>query len=82
MFRIFSPSFRNVPFTGLEWSFKFRDEGFDCEGYKLNHDSESRRVRRGSSLNPDGEGEEDEDIEMITISSLTEDQESKNNTEN
>ena len=30
--RIFSPSFRNVPFTGLEWSFKFQDEGFDCDG--------------------------------------------------
>ena len=65
-----------MPFTGLEWSFKFRDEGFDCEGYKLDHDSENRRVRRRSSLNPDGEGEVDEDIEMITISSLTEDQES------
>ena len=31
-FRIFSPSFRNVPFTGLEWSFKYKDEGYDCEG--------------------------------------------------
>ena len=31
-FRIFSPSFRNVPFTGLEWSFKFKDEGYDCDG--------------------------------------------------
>jgi len=31
-FRILSPSFRNVPFTGLEWSFKYKDEGYDCEG--------------------------------------------------
>ena len=76
MFRIFSPSFRNVPFTGLEWSFKFRDEGFDCEGYKLDGDSEGGKIRRGESLNKDGVGDEDEDIEMITISSLTEDQES------
>ena len=74
MFRIFSPSFRNVPFTGLEWSFKYRDEGFDCEGYKLNQNSEGRRARRrGASLNPGEEGDEDDDIEMITITSLTED---------
>ena len=31
-FRIFSPSFRNVPFTGLEWSFRYKDEGYDCDG--------------------------------------------------
>lgn len=30
--RILSPSFRNVPFTGLEWSFRCKDEGFDCDG--------------------------------------------------
>ena len=32
LIRIFSPSFRNVPFTGLEWSFKFKDEGYGCDG--------------------------------------------------
>ena len=32
-FRILSPSLRNVPFTGLEWSFKYKDEGYDYEGY-------------------------------------------------
>jgi len=30
--RILSPSLRNVPFTGLEWSFYFKDNGFDCNG--------------------------------------------------
>ena len=69
--RIFSPSFRNVPFTGLEWSFRFKDEGFDCDGFKLD-----LPPRQGASLNPgrpDTEDDEtDEDgIEMITISSLT-----------
>ena len=34
-FRILSPSLRNVPFTGLEWSFMFRDSGYDCNGNKL-----------------------------------------------
>ena len=32
MFRILSPSLRNVPFTGLEWSFKYRDEGYSFDG--------------------------------------------------
>ena len=32
LFRILSPSMRNVPFTGLEWSFWFKDTGFDCNG--------------------------------------------------
>ena len=31
-FRILSPSMRNVPFTGLEWSFWFKDEGYDENG--------------------------------------------------
>ena len=36
MFRILSPSLRNVPFTGLEWSFLMKDDGYDCNGNKLN----------------------------------------------
>ena len=32
-FRILSPSFRNVPFTGLEWSFKYHDEGIFTDGF-------------------------------------------------
>lgn len=35
MLRILSPSLRNVPFTGLEWSYYFKDEGFDCNGKRL-----------------------------------------------
>jgi len=27
--RVFSPSMRNVPFTGIEWSFLLNDAGFD-----------------------------------------------------
>lgn len=33
--RILSPSLRNVPFTGLEWSYYFKDEGYDCNGKRL-----------------------------------------------
>jgi hypothetical protein len=29
--RILSPSLRNNPFTGLEWSFLVRDNGFECD---------------------------------------------------
>ena len=34
LIRILSPSMRNIPFTGLEWSFYFRDAGFDCDGLR------------------------------------------------
>ena len=71
-FRIFSPSFRNVPFTGLEWSFRFKDEGYDCDGFKIGY--ENPGPRKGASLNPGNpDSEDDDDIEMITITSLTED---------
>ena len=58
-FRIFSPSFRNVPFTGLEWSFRFKDEGYDCDGYR------NAVARRGVSLNPNQEDESDEDEDEL-----------------
>jgi DHHC palmitoyltransferase len=35
LLRILSPSLRNVPFTGIEWSYYFKDEGYDCNGKKL-----------------------------------------------
>ena len=35
-FRVLSPSLRNVPFTGLEWSFMFKDMGLDIDGYPVN----------------------------------------------
>lgn len=31
-FAILSPSFRNVPFTGIEWSFQLRDLGYNEKG--------------------------------------------------
>jgi|Transcript_32834 hypothetical protein len=33
--RVLSPSLRNVPFTGLEWSFWFKDDGYDANGYEM-----------------------------------------------
>ena len=35
LLRLLSPSTRNVPFTGLEWSFWFKDHGYDANGYEL-----------------------------------------------
>ena len=35
LFRVLSPSLRNVPFTGLEWSFWYKDSGFDANGYEF-----------------------------------------------
>ena len=35
LLRVLSPSTRNVPFTGLEWSFWFKDSGYDTNGYEF-----------------------------------------------
>jgi hypothetical protein len=35
LLRVLSPSLRNVPFTGIEWSFLMSDLGFDQRGQKL-----------------------------------------------
>ena len=61
--RLFSPSFRNVPFTGLEWSFKMKDEGYGCDGYKLERGEEDC----GGNIESYESSEEDE-VEMIKIS--------------
>lgn len=39
--RILSPSLRALPFSGIEWSFKMRDLGYNEEGYKWSPDSET-----------------------------------------
>ena len=75
-FRIFSPSFRNVPFTGLEWSFRYKDEGYDCDGLLIGSmDEELAEIRsRRATAEFEAEAAESEDeVEMITISGLTED---------
>jgi hypothetical protein len=33
--RVFSPSMRTCPFTGLEWSFLLKDEGYQENGKKI-----------------------------------------------
>ena len=35
LFRVLSPSMRNVPFTGIEWAFLMSDLGFDQQGLKF-----------------------------------------------
>ena len=32
LFAILSPSLRNVPFTGIEWSYQLKDLGFNEKG--------------------------------------------------
>jgi len=42
LFRIFSPSLRTLPLSGIEWSFACFDQGYDFNGIKLrNADQES-----------------------------------------
>jgi hypothetical protein len=50
---IFSPSLRNVPFSGIEWSYQMKDLGFNEKGVLV----------QGSLV--DEEDEEGGDIEMV-----------------
>ena len=50
LLRVFSPSMRNVPFTGLEWAFLLNDEGFNQNGIKWLSDVEMSNVREDQSL--------------------------------
>ena len=88
MFRILSPSLRNVPFTGIEWSFMFKDEGYDYDGFPIDvyaddddedeeRDESTYDIKAASSaINTilEDDDEDDEDMEMILI------QKSGNNT--
>ena len=60
-FRILSPSMRNIPFTGLEWSFWFKDEGYDCHGKAIEtFDDENAAILENS----------DDQINSIEMSEL------------
>ena len=62
--RVLSPSLRNVPFTGLEWSYMLKDDGYDCNGNKLSvHDQENKGYGRVA----EEEDEDDEEVEMVLI---------------
>ena len=71
--RIFSPSFRNVPFTGLEWSFKMKDEGYGCDGL-LPRAQYERDLEGGAARIEPQTTDPDDETEMITIKSLTADE--------
>ena len=47
MFRILSPSLRNVPFTGLEWSFKYKDEGYNYDGMLIENEADEEKLVGG-----------------------------------
>lgn len=50
-FAILSPSLRNVPFTGIEWSFQLRDLGFNEKGELAtnNFDEEDTLVEKSDA---------------------------------
>ncbi|CDW73363.1 dhhc zinc finger domain containing protein [Stylonychia lemnae] len=60
-FAILSPSFRNVPFTGIEWSFQLRDLGYNEKGEqgKTNFDEEESIIE---------DEVQDNSMEMTTVS--------------
>lgn len=69
---IFSPSLRNVPFSGIEWSYQMRDQGFNEKGVLVsmrerdNEEDEEERLDQSPILQKDSE------IEMKEVSSSRE----------
>ena len=57
---ILSPSFRNVPFNGIEWSYQLKDLGFNEKGELSTNDFDEE------SLNEDEESK-GEELEMSEI---------------
>jgi hypothetical protein len=46
---IFSPSLRNIPFSGVEWSYQMRDLGFNERGERqINFDEEEEEEINGA----------------------------------
>ena len=77
LIRVLSPSMRNVPFTGLEWSFYYRDAGFDCDGLRPDPaevaaanraDSEAAALAGAQNY---GQVMDENDVELIQITGLT-----------
>ena len=69
--RVLSPSLRNVPFTGLEWSFWFKDSGYDANGYEFPNNNNNKEDDEMGGENGETEqtGAEvsDEEVEMVLI---------------
>ena len=59
MIQILSPSFRNVPFNGIEWSYQLKDLGFNEKGELSSHDFDEEELNE--------EGKEEEEVEMSEI---------------
>ena len=50
LFRVLSPSMRNVPFTGIEWAFLMREAGYSQEGVKYLTDDEIAQIEMQEKL--------------------------------
>ena len=61
--RVLSPSTRNVPFTGLEWSFWFKDHGYDALGYALDQPEEADE----EIADPGVHARNEDEVEMALI---------------
>mmetsp|Transcript_20112 Transcript_20112/g.27789 ORF Transcript_20112/g.27789 Transcript_20112/m.27789 type:complete len:214 (+) Transcript_20112:591-1232(+) len=59
--RVFSPSLRTLPLSGIEWSFAMVEQGFDLNGIKVLDDIESRPKRKKKN--------KQQETEMTTLTS-------------
>ena len=52
---VLSPSLRNVPFSGIEWSYQMKDLGYDEKGnlkssFKYDNESNSKDITNGEII--------------------------------
>ncbi len=78
IFAIFSPSLRNVPFSGIEWSYQMRDLGFNEKGdQRVRQSREDEEEKKQEIVNL-----EEIEMQLINASSSGSKESVKNRTNN
>jgi len=67
MIAVFSPSLRNVPFSGVEWSYQMKDLGFNEKGLLERVDDEEFDEVNGAHEISASSGGAGGDIELTEI---------------
>lgn len=78
-FAIFSPSMRNLPFNGIEWSYQSRDMGFNEKGLMSEQQARSMQALEASTQE-DIEERLDRSSDDIELSDLSGTRKSRHDT--
>jgi hypothetical protein len=65
-----SPSLRNIPFSGIEWSYQMRDLGFNDKGEKALRDDEEESSRSSANNNTSSSSGNNTKVSDSTLDAL------------